>query len=164
MTHKTLLTRKAFLTRVVPASTLLLCGCGGTNTKTENAANRTALNNAKAKWATRNVTSYEYVFQRGMFAPLEVTRKVRIRVDNGIASSVTSADSNTTPIARVLFDNYDTMDKLFVRVSDKIALLPETLVLTFDTSYGYLSALSFDRYAAIADDEETYTISEFKVL
>jgi hypothetical protein len=159
-----MMTRKKLLSLGMIGGVFALVGCSGGKTKTEDAAKRTLLTNAKAKWATRAVTSYEYVFQRSAFSTTDATRKVRIRVDNGITTSITAADSNTTPILRVLFDNYNTIDKLFARVDEKIKVVPDKLDLTFDSSYGYLNNLVFDRSTLIADEEETYTISEFKTL
>jgi Family of unknown function (DUF6174) len=146
------------------ALVLALAGCSGGKAKTEDAAKRTALTNAKSKWATKAVTSYEYVFQRSAFSTSDATRKVRIRVENGVTTSITAADSNITPILRVLFENYNTIDKLFIRVDEKIKTVPDKLDIIFDSSYGYLTSLVYDRSTLIADEEETYTISEFKTL
>jgi Family of unknown function (DUF6174) len=156
--------RNAFFSLGLCAGGIFLLGCSGTIAKKESPTTRTALTNAQAKWKARGVKSYEYVFQRSAFGPPESTRKVRVRVDNGATTSVIAADTNTTPISRILFDNYDTVEKIFDRVNEKIVVLPDKLDLTFDASYGYLNSLVFDRSTAIADEEETYTISEFKTL
>ena len=143
---------------------LTIIGCSGGTAKTENSANRTALTNAQTVWSSKGIKSYEYVFQRSAFVTPESTTKVKIHVENGVATSVVAADGTSTTISRVLFNNYDTVDKIFARVSEKIAQKPDKLNLVFDSTSGYLTNLSFDLSTAIADEEETYTITEFKAL
>lgn len=140
---------------LVLCSIAVLAGC-------QNAPERVALNANRLMWQAHNVYHYQYTLRVSCFCPREITDPVVIEVKNGVPVSVGSSE---TAVSKAdFFDDFDTIDELFLIVDEAIDQDPARLDVTYDEEFGFPSNVYIDYDFQIADEELGFTVSDFKEL
>ena len=112
---------------------------------------------AEALWKVKKPAAYQFSLRVGCFCP-GVEKAQVFRVSDG-KSVPTEALTETQ---RRLFAYYDTVDKLFNVIRERLSRAPFKITAQFDPVFGYPTNFYYDYSATIADDELTLTISGFK--
>jgi hypothetical protein len=114
----------------------------------------------QALWSAAGIDNYEFVYQRICFCPPEYTTPALIEVRDGAVWSVEYQDSeihldapDTTmfPMITALFD-------VLTEAHDRNAV---KVTVTFSADLGYPEDVDIDYAANIADDELSFTVTEF---
>ena len=112
----------------------------------------------KAKWDREGPAAYTYVFQRLCFCGGEAIQQVRITVSGGqVTAVVRVADGQAVPPEQVNQFFRVTIDSLFGLVGDAIEGDAHDLDVTYDSRWGYPTAVYIDYDANTADEEQGFT-------
>ena len=135
--------------------TLFFVNCS--NQETENTPNTLYTN--KEKWFNSSVVDYTYVFQISCYCIEESTRPKSVLVRNGLIVNVNNENFNEETHSYVL-----TINDLFYEIENATNQGAAKLDVNYDTKYGFPYYLFIDRYIRIADEEISYSVSDFKPL
>lgn len=113
-------------------------------------------------WISKRVTAYNFTLQRQCFCPEDRRGPVRIQVSDRVATSVVYTTSGL-PANPEFFADIDTVDKIFIKISEAYKGKAERVDVTFDRIFGYPSTVYIDVSSKIADEEQGYTITDFQV-
>ena len=113
-------------------------------------------------WMEQKASSYKYTFRHGCFCSPETTDPVFIEVRNGEQISITRPTKTT--LKPQGFEQYGTIEKLFELVQSTINSNPYELTVEYNRQYGYPSRISINPNKNVADDEDSYTVSNFQVI
>lgn len=122
------------------------------------------LNFNRNLWNKQNISNYRYTFSNGCFCIPEARGPVIIEVRNGETKSITSVATGQ-PIENIeLFQNYNTIPKLFNVIQDGIARKASNLDVNYSPKLGYPTQINIDYNSQIADEEIYLTIENFEEL
>ncbi|MFO7679606.1 MAG: DUF6174 domain-containing protein [Chloroflexota bacterium] len=132
------------------------------------AAPDTALNQVPgdtpaAVWAAQGIDDYQYTVQVSCFCLVDATRPVIVEVKNGQAVSLTYADDGTAADP-ALFEQYNSIDKIFAIISEAEAQEPARLDVAYDETTGVPQSIAIDISEQMADEELYLEISGFEAL
>ena len=116
------------------------------------------LNAQRAKWEALEIDAYSFSQQMSCFCMYEVTEEFLVTINN---NSIVSVDG-TTPDTQ-LHAHLMTVDETFERVLDLMKQDPVLLSIEYDPTYGFINFFSYDLSEMIADEEQTFTFSDFQV-
>ena len=111
-------------------------------------------------WAAQGIDDYQYTLQISCFCIVDATRPVNIEVKDGQVTSITYADDGM-PADPVLFERYDSIEKIFAIISEAKAQEPARLDVTYDESIGIPESIAIDISEQMADEELYLEISGF---
>jgi hypothetical protein len=134
---------------------LLLPGCGLVKSGPQR-----DLDVNRAKWEQANIKNYEYHLRVNCFCPPNVTFPVIIKVQNGVNVSAEYAQE-PREITNEFFKPLDTIDELFDIVQKSIHDEVDSLVVEYDSTYGYPKSITIDRITNAIDDEIAYFVEVF---
>jgi len=113
-------------------------------------------------WDKQNISNYRYTFSNGCFCIPEARGPVIIEVRNGETKSITSVATGQ-PIENIeLFQNYNTIPKLFNVIQDGIARKASNLDVNYSPKLGYPTQINIDYNSQIADEEIYLTIENLE--
>jgi hypothetical protein len=115
----------------------------------------------QALWESQAVNDYRYTIQVGCFCITDLTRPVTIEVQDGEVASVTYVDDGSAADP-LLFEQYNSIDKVFAIIADAEAQDPVRLDVTYDETYGVPLSVNIDISEQIADEELYLTLSGFE--
>jgi hypothetical protein len=142
------------------ALTAVSCGGGG-----DDAPGLAAeLRRNQSRWAARNVAAYRYTLRVLRFGPVDAGRPVVIEVRDGAAVSVVAAEPGAPAPDPVIFNRYDTLDKLFDILRAALDDNAERIEARFDLAYGFPASTFIDYRAVIADEELAFEVSRFEAI
>jgi hypothetical protein len=116
-----------------------------------------------ALWESQAIDDYRYTLQVGCFCLVDVTRPVIVEVKDGQVASITYADDGTAADP-MLFEQYDSIDKIFALISEAEAQEPARLDVTYDEVTGVPQSINIDISEQMADEELYLEISGFEAL
>ena len=119
-------------------------------------SDRAALAEARARWATADVSDYAFTYQESCFCPPEFSGPFRITVENGRVDSVTRNGRAATEQR-----TYPTIDALFDVIEDAFDRDAETVQVSYDADLGLPVNAYIDYEAAMADEELGFTVTRF---
>lgn len=114
-------------------------------------------------WNVQNLVNYRYTLTRSCFCVSEARGPVVIEVRAGNTVSVTSVATGQ-PVDSQLFNQYDTVPKLFNVIRDATARNAASLVTDYDAKTGYPKSINIDYDYQQADEELRLTVEDFQVL
>jgi hypothetical protein len=117
------------------------------------------LNAQRAKWEALEIDKYSLSQQMSCFCIYEVTEKFQVTINNNSIISVDSAPPDTQWHAHLM-----TVDDTFNRVLYLIKQDPVRLTIEYDSTYGFISYFFYDLSEMIADEEQSFTFTDFQVL
>jgi hypothetical protein len=115
---------------------------------------------ARAKWEQANIKNYEYRLRVLCFCPPNVTFPVIIKVQNGVNLSVEYAQE-PKEVTNNYFKPVDTIDKLFDVIQKAIDDEADSLVVEYDSTYGYPLKIQIDPITDAIDEEIAYFVEAF---
>ena len=134
---------------------------------------QTQLNQAKLKWKKQQPLHYSYNLQRSCFCPPEYNYPINIRVFKGKVQQATVVTPPHAPInGRRAAEQPLAADRkaeampiegLFKIIQDAIQQKASSLKVTYDKRNGYPLTIAIDYNSMIADEESSWTISDFKI-
>ena len=138
------------------ASAVLVFGCNdGDDVSPEQAA----LNLNQAKWANLGLSDYRFTVGRVCFCPVE--EEIVVIVNNDEVSS-----AFFTPSGQMLDNDRvartRTIDDYFALIQRGIDEEFETLIVTYDPTYGFPESISIDESFMIADEERSFRLRDFQ--
>lgn len=89
--------------------------------------------------------------------------KFIITVRGGVAESVTSATDPDFVLSKKMFENYDTMEKIFKIIEKEEWGLFKTFETEYDSKLGYPKRINIDDHGSI-DDEFFFEVLQFEIL
>ena len=125
--------------------------------------NGSTTNSPAEVWAAQEIDDYQYTLQTSCFCMVDATRPVDIVVRDGQVASITYADDATTADP-MLFERYDSIDKIFAIISEAEAQEPARLDVTYDEANGIPLSIAIDISEQMADEELYLEISGFEKL
>lgn len=153
-----------FRTRWIAAPALLLATLAGCDLGNDDSFQRGNLAQARARWDSKDLTSYSYVLELQCFcAPASQLEPVLVTVQNGAVASLQYWDEDPTkrtPAPAAIFAPYDTVEELFDIVDDAITRDADVLQVGYDSQYGFVSALNVD-YESGGDDQKLFFVTRF---
>tara|TARA_B100000767_G_scaffold242326_1_gene239323 strand:+ start:653 stop:1099 length:447 start_codon:yes stop_codon:yes gene_type:complete len=114
------------------------------------------LQEQEKKWKKQGIIDYEFTSQISCFCQSDYTLPKAIAVKNDEIQSI-----NGVAYANLEYENHMTIDELFDYIEDHQNKNPVIENLEFDSVYGFPSYIYFDISEVIADDEISYTITNF---
>ena len=108
------------------------------------------------KWKEQGITDYDFTSQIACFCQTDYTLPKAIVVKNNEIQSVNGFD-----YADLEYETHMTIDELFDYIENRQNQNPVIESLEFDSVYGFPSYIYFDISKMIADDEISYTITNF---
>ncbi|MCF2151998.1 DUF6174 domain-containing protein [Desmonostoc muscorum LEGE 12446] len=112
-------------------------------------------------WRQQRISNYRYEFTRNCNCLPKATEPVIIEVRNRFPVSITYK-STTQPADAELFQQYNTIPKLFNIIKDAIARHAANLTVQYDPILGYPTQINIDYDSEIADDEIFFTINNLQ--
>ena len=112
-------------------------------------------------WISKRMTNYNFTLQRQCFCPEDRRGPVRIQVRDRVATSVVYTASGS-PANAEFFTDIDTVDKIFIKISEAYKGKAEKIIVTYDRVFGYPLTSYIDVSTKIADEEQGYTITDFQ--
>lgn len=119
------------------------------------------LNNAKAKWESKNVEHYVVTQQLSCFCTPNSTHPVQFDVMSGSVVTGTLQDVNETDRipASQLTVNPMTVEQAFAFIQDAIDREADSIDVAYDAEYGFPTKMNIDYSVMMADEEQYYTYS-----
>ncbi|MBD2447491.1 hypothetical protein H6G76_09960 [Nostoc sp. FACHB-152] len=138
---------------------------GAKNEPTQNPSdsNSTQLKVNRQLWNQQKLSNYRFTFSRSCFCVPKATQPVVITVRNGQVASVTAVNNND-PVDAELFQQYNSIPKLFGIIEDAIARKASNLAVKYDPKLGYPTQINIDYNQQVADEELFLTISNLQPL
>jgi Family of unknown function (DUF6174)/Domain of unknown function (DUF6438) len=128
-----------------------------------NDANSTQLKVNRQLWNQQKLTNYRFTFSRSCFCVPKATQPVVITVRNGQVASITAVNNNE-PVDAELFQQYNSIPKLFGIIEDAISRKAASLTVKYDPKFGYPTQINIDYDQQMADEELYLTISNLQPL
>lgn len=122
-----------------------------------------ALQQARLLWEANNVYSYSYDLQVVCFCPTDLTRPVRVVVQDDETVSVEYLDSEESKevVPAGLFDEFDTINDLFDNIEEGVVNNAASVDADYDPTYGYPADVLIDEVVELADEEIGWTVENF---
>jgi hypothetical protein len=114
-------------------------------------------------WKKAKISNYRYQLTRSCFCIPAARQPVLIEVRNGKTVSVTSVATGE-PVDRELFNQYDTIPKLFSVIGDGIVQKADSLDVNYDSQTGYPTQINIDYSQQQADEELYLKVDKLEVL
>ncbi|MBE9205146.1 hypothetical protein IQ244_01060 [Nostoc sp. LEGE 06077] len=132
-------------------------------TPNPNDSNSTQLKVNRQLWNQQRLANYRFTFSRSCFCLPKATQPVVITVRNGQVASITAVNNNE-PVDAELFQQYNTIPKLFGIIDDAITRKASSLTVKYDPQLGYPTQINIDYNQQVADEELFLTISNLEPL
>ncbi len=120
------------------------------------------LERARARWTSQRPAAYDYTLRLSCFCGGEVTRAVVIAVRGNLVESRTYAD-NGTPVPAQFNSTFPTIDGMFDTIQTAFDHNAARVDVSYDPALGYPATIDLDGSVRVADDESSYTLSNFHV-
>ncbi|MDB4891005.1 MAG: hypothetical protein JWL61_2860 [Gemmatimonadetes bacterium] len=117
---------------------------------------------ARARWTSQRPAAYDYTLRLSCFCGGEVTRAVVIVVRGNLVESRTYADDGTGVPAQFT-GAFPTIDGMFDTIQNAFDHHSARVAVTYDPALGYPVSIALDGAINVADDETSYTLSNFHV-
>ena len=117
-------------------------------------------------WDNSNISHYRYTLSLICFCAFTEEMPLTIEVQNDQIVSITSVKGTVIDPANSfysIFENYATMDRLFLQLKSALEEADEVAVV-YDTTYGYPTSINIDQIKEATDDELYITVENFEVL
>lgn len=111
-------------------------------------------------WRKQNIRNYRYKFSRSCFCAPKARGPISVTVRKGRRTYL--SDGTGKPVERELFQQYDTVPKLFNLIEDAIAKKASNLTVQYDPKLGYPTQINIDYNSQIADEEIYLTIENLQ--
>jgi hypothetical protein len=142
--------------------TALLSGCSGSKNESvpvlqprptvfRSVEEETLFDN-REKWLRQGMPAYTYRLKVGCFCTPDVTRPVRVTVENGVRTSIRPEVAGATVDEQSL-SRYDTVEKVFAIIENAINSNAEVVRVTYDPQRGYPTEVYLDYSRQMADEE-----------
>jgi len=119
-----------------------------------------SLQDARNRWISAGVASYDYTLQVACFCAPPVTRAVTISVRNGIVVSRHYED-NGEAVPDALATSFPTIDGLFIEIQNAIDRGAASVTASYDAGRGFPTHVFIDNAANAADDEVSLSVHGF---
>ncbi len=116
------------------------------------------LDAGRATWAASAPRDYAFEYRRSCFCPF--VRTVRVEVGSGSIVRVIDVESSE-PIPEERFDDFPTIEELFVELDQLIRGDPHLLEVEYDPTFGFPARVQVDIEERVADEEFSYTVTGF---
>jgi hypothetical protein len=114
-------------------------------------------------WNQRNISNYRYTLSNSCFCVPDARGPVVIEVRNGQTTSITSVATGQ-PVDAQLFQQYNTIPKLFDVIQDAIDRRAYSLNVRYNSRLGYPTQIDIDYSSQLADEEVYLTIENFQII
>ncbi len=114
-------------------------------------------------WNYRNIFNYRYTLSNSCFCLPDARGPVVIEVRNGQTTSITSVATGQ-PVDPQLFQQYNTIPKLFDVIQDAINRTAYSLNVRYNPRLGYPTQIDIDYSSQLADEEVYLTIENFQII
>jgi hypothetical protein len=114
-------------------------------------------------WNQRNISNYGYTLSNSCFCVPDARGPVVIEVRNGQTTSITSVATGQ-PVDPQLFQQYNTIPKLFDVIQDAIDRRAYSLNVRYNSRLGYPTQIDIDYSSQLADEEVYLTIENFQII
>jgi len=138
-------------------------GSRNEQTPNPNASTSTQLKANRQLWNQQKLTNYRFTFSRSCFCVPKAIQPVVITVRNGRVASITAVNNNE-PVDAELFQQYNTVPKLFGIIEDAINRKAANITVKYDPKFGYPTQINIDYDQQMADEELYLTISNLEPL
>jgi hypothetical protein len=112
-------------------------------------------------WNKKNISNYRYTLSNSCFCIPEARGPVVIEVRNGQTTSITLI-ATSQPVDPQLFQQYNTIPKLFNVIQDAINRRASSLNVRYDPRFGYPTQIDIDYNTQLADEEVYLSIENFE--
>ncbi len=119
-------------------------------------------------WESKNINNYDFTVERQCFCPEDYRGPVNIQVRNDAPTSVTYVSSGADASGK--FGDTDTVDELFTALqnayegNNSFSQKAARVDVTYDSQYGYPTSIYIDISPQIADEEQGFEVTNFKVI
>jgi hypothetical protein len=117
---------------------------------------------ARTRWASQRPAAYDYTVRLSCFCGTEVTRAVVIVVRGNLVESRTYVDDGTA-VPAPFNTVFPTIDGMFDTIQNAFDQHSARVDVSYDPALGYPVSIALDGSVNVADDERSYTLSNFHV-
>lgn len=117
-------------------------------------------------WEDANISHYRYTLSLSCFCAFMEDMPLTIEVQNDQIVSITSVKGtivDATHPSYSIFENYATMDRIFLQLKTALEEADEVTAI-YDTTYGFPTSITIDQIKEATDDELYVTVENFEVL
>jgi hypothetical protein len=118
---------------------------------------RAELERAWHNWELNGIEDYAYVQQRLCQCQSELTAAVRVIVRSSLVNELSYTDGS--PVPEQYLTMWGTVEDLFRLIDNALNSDAASLLVSYDSKFGYPIHISIDYYADLADDNLTITSS-----
>jgi hypothetical protein len=127
-------------------------------------ADKTVLRENQQKWASQNITHYQFDLTIGCNCPWRSLMPLKIEVKDGQIVSMTDKDGQPTPANYAnTFNKAASIENLFAILDSAIGSASKVTV-AYNPDYGYPQSIVIDESKLVYDDEIGYYVKSFEVL
>ncbi len=121
------------------------------------------LNNKLSNWHSQHIVNYSYDITWSCFCPDTITSKVHIIVKNSKPISRNYL-SNNKPVAKEQYRFFTTIEGIFEFLQNARAKNAYKIKEVWNRRYDYPQTVFIDYIKDAVDDEQSFVISNFKIL
>lgn len=118
----------------------------------------------RQKWDALNITHYRFKLVAGCFCSFRNRMPLAIEVKDAKILSIVDNDGKPTTEFDDIFNKYNTIERLFSTLDSALNGDADKTTVTYNTEYGYPASIYIDYIQLAADDEMSFTVSDFETL
>jgi len=142
--------------------TLVLAACTAVGSAM---GNQSRIEQNKEKWQDANISHYRYNLFLSCFCVFSEDMPLIIEVQDGnVVSMEFQSGKEIDPALLELFNKLATIDRIFAEVEAGLNGAADSVVVKYDSTYGFPTEVTLDVEQQAADDELYLTISNFEKL
>ena len=115
----------------------------------------TDLERGRAKWEAAAIENYAYDYRRRCFCLPQLTRPVRIQVEDGDVTGGSFLDDGQ-PVAAADLKLYPTVEDLFIQVQNAVQADADSIVVSYHPELGYPTEAFIDFDRQTIDEEQGF--------
>jgi hypothetical protein len=125
------------------------------------------LDKNRQTWQDSGITHYRFSLHIGCFCVFRDQMPITVEVQNGEIISMIYPDGTLVTMTDPnyeLFSKHATIDRLFSELEAGLKGDADEVTVTYDPTHGYPNEIYFDYIQAAADDEISFSVSNFEAL
>jgi len=139
------------------ATLILLAACS--------AAPVSSLTANRQKWQAQNISHYRFHLFVGCFCGFRNEMPLTIEMRDGqVVSMLDNQGQSIIDNFDPLFEEYNSIDKLFDVLASAIKGGADKVTVEYNADHGYPQSVYIDYFEKAADDEMSFTVSDFEIL
>lgn len=118
----------------------------------------------RQKWDALKATHYRFKLNIGCYCAFRSQMPLSIEVKDGKVVSMLDQNGQPASESSDIFDKYNTVEKLFETLQAALTGEADKTTIDYNAQDGYPENVYIDYIALAADDERSFTVSDFQII